>query len=253
MTPETTLDELAAALELCASELLWEAGVARPPVDTFAVAGRLGLLVAEDAGLSVRGRYARLQGASLDEAGEGGAVGVILLGHEERRERRHWSVAHEIGEAVAQRVFERLGVTPDEAPPSAREQVANGLASRLLLPRRWFAQDGAKRDWDLRELKTLYETASHELIARRTLELITSPAIVTILDHGEVTWRRTNFGRRAPEMLPEEFAVWRECHEDAIPTETRPRASAAQRVRAWPVHEPGWRREILLAELPAWE
>jgi len=42
-------------------------------------------------------------------------------------------VAHEIGEHLAHRVFQRLAVDPRDTPSGTREQVANALASRLLL------------------------------------------------------------------------------------------------------------------------
>ena len=66
---------------------------------------------------------------------------------------------------------------------TAREQVANRLANALLLPRRWFAADGLEHDWDLLELKEHYVTASHELIARRMLDM-RSPIVITVCDQG---------------------------------------------------------------------
>ena len=80
------------------------------------------------------------------------------------------AVAHEIGEHIAYRVFARWGADPVETAANAREQVANWLAGRLLLPTAWFAADGTACGWDLLALKARYNTASHELIARRMLE-----------------------------------------------------------------------------------
>lgn len=251
MLPETTHEELVGALESCAAELLWEVGIRQPPVDSFTIAAQLGLLVANDARLRQRGRFARLHIAGdLDRHEE--TVGVVLLGGEKRPERRHWALAHEIGEATAERVFQRLGIGPADAPASVREQIANGIATRLLLPRRWLASDGPEVDWDLAALKREYATASHELIARRMLELMPGPIIVTVLDHGEIAWRRTNFSRPAPEFFSDEQTTWQACHQRSVACEAEPRAGAADRIRCWPVHEPGWRREILLTELPAW-
>ena len=120
--------------------MLWEAGVSEPPVDALAVAEGLQLVVARDLAMPYRGRFVRL--ADCDN-GDGGGQGTIVVGAAERPEREQWAVAHEIGESIAYRVFERLGVAFDEALPTAREQVANRLASAMLLPRRWFAADGA--------------------------------------------------------------------------------------------------------------
>jgi hypothetical protein len=141
-------------------------------------------------------------------------------------------------------VFDRLSVDPREAPPAAREAVANSLASRILLPREEFARDGRQLDWDLVALKARYPAASHELIARRLLDF-EIPVIVTIFDHGRRTFRRGNLPFRIPPLGPAEQAAWRAAHDEGRPAvET----DFARRVQAWPVHEPDWKREILRAE-----
>jgi hypothetical protein len=90
-------------------------------------------------------------------------------------------------------------------------------------------------------LKAVYATASHELIAWRLLDL-PRESTVTIFDHGRITRRRSNDGRRPPPPIPLECAVWQETHRTG-------RAGAewcdGLLVRCWPVHEPGWKREIL--------
>ncbi len=181
MLSEIPDDEFAAAIDACAAEVLWEAGVTEPPIDALVVAEQLQLVVARDYAMPYRGRFVRLASHESD----GGGQSTIVVGTAERPEREQWAVAHEIGESAAYRVFERLGVSFDESLATAREQVANRLSSAILLPRRWFAVDGREYDWDLLELKERYATASHELIARRTLEM--RPAIViTVCDHGRI-------------------------------------------------------------------
>jgi Zn-dependent peptidase ImmA (M78 family) len=245
MLGEIPDDEFAAALDACAAEVLWEAGVSEPPVDTLAVAERLHLAVARDFSMPYRGRFVQL----ADRQGDGGGQGTIVVGSAERPEREQWAVAHEIGESVAYRVFERLGVDFDEALPTAREQVANRLANSLLLPRRWFAADGLDHAWDLLELKERYHTASHELIARRMLDM-KPPIVITVCDLGRVHWRRSNASARPPGMLPEETAVWRRAHEsDVIACEMLDVETGLESVRCWPIHEPGWKREILRSEI----
>src|SRR5688572_27376320 len=115
-------EEVVAAIDACAAEVLWEAGVFEPPIDAFAVADGLGLIVAHDDGMPCRGRFVRLAESSRDEAV---GVGTIVVGAAERPEREQWAEAHEIGESVAYRVFERLGISFDESLPAARERVAN--------------------------------------------------------------------------------------------------------------------------------
>jgi len=170
----------------------------------------------------------------------------------ERPEREQWAVAHEVAESVACRVFQRLGILFDEALPTARELVANRLASCLLLPRRWFAVDGQQADWDLMALKVRYVTASHELIARRMLDM-RPPIVVTVCDLGRVRWRRSNGAAPPPAMLREEKSLWCEAHETGLPTETTLDAETGLGlVRCWPIHEPGWKREILRSEVAEW-
>jgi hypothetical protein len=245
MLSEIPDEELAAAVDVCASEVLWEAGVTEPPVDAFAVAGGLGMVVARDESLPYRGHFVRL--AEREEGGGGQAT--IVIGQAERPEREQWVVAHEIGESVAYRVFDRLGVRFEEALPTARELVANRVANAILLPRRWFVRDGREMDWDLASLKEQYETASHELIARRMLEM--RPGIViTVCDRGRVYWRRSNVTARPPEILAEEKLVWRDVHETGLPVdEFLDMESGLSRVRCWPVHEEEWKREILRSDI----
>src|SRR3954466_10635137 len=212
MLSEIPDDEFAAALEACAAEVLWEAGVNGPPVDALAVAEGLQLVVTRDYSMPNRGRFVRL--AEREE--NGGGVGTIVVGLAERPEREQWGVAHEIGESIAYRVFSRLGVSFNEALPTARELVANRMASALLLPRRWFAVDGRECDLDLLELKERYCTASHELIARRMLEM-RPPIVITVCDQGRIYWRRSNVTSRPPDPLREEKAVWRSVHQTGLP------------------------------------
>lgn len=235
-----TVEEVAKAV---LAEVEWES----PPVDALAVAQRLNLVVARDTTMDVRARFVR-----LSEVG-GAGRGTILLGDDPRAERRQWAVAHEVGESIAQRVFVRLGASLVDIPPNGREQVANYLASCLLLPRDWLARDGEAVEWDLFELKRIYSTASHELIARRMLEM-TPPVMITLFDQGALQWRRSNAMRRPPSMTPAESNVWRGAFESGHATEYDEGGlpEGIQQVRCWPVHEPGWRREILRTELVDW-
>jgi hypothetical protein len=246
MIADIAEEEFAAALDACATETLWEAGVAEPPVDAFAVAAGLGLEVAWDRAMPQRGRFVRLaeQNRRRNEAG-----GTIVVGVAERPEREQWAVAHEVGESIAYRVFERLGVSFDEALPTARELVANRLASALLLPRRWFALDGAELDWDLFALKERYATASHELIARRMLQM-RPPIVITVCDHGRLRWRRSNVSTRPPTLAAEEHSAWQEAHVTGLPSFAMPDPeSGLQAVSCWPIHEPDWKREIIRSEV----
>ena len=245
MLSEIPDDEFAAAIDACAADVLWEAAVTEPPVDAICVADALDLVVTRDFSTPHRGRLVHL----AEHHGQNGGQGTIVVGFAERPEREQWAVAHEIGESVAYRVFERLGVSFDESLPTAREQVANRFASALLLPRRWFAADGREHDWDLHELKERYRTASHELIARRMLEM-PAPIVITVCDLGRIAWRRSNVTARPPQMLAEERATWQEAHRTSEAASAYLDAETGlERVRCWPIHEPEWKREILRSEI----
>ncbi len=239
MVPELTCEEFSAALDAVAWDTLCAGGVTGPPVDGMALAQRLGLLIAWDDSQAGRARLVRLGGS------RGAAQGAILIRRQPRPEREQWSVAHEIGERVAHEVFARLGTDPRCAAPGSREQVANALAGRLLLPAPWFAESAAACQWDLAELKRIFPTASHELIARRMLDFA-PPVIISVYDQGELRFRRSNVPGRAPPPGAEEQRCQRMAHEVNEPQTWR---GESHSVRAWPIHEANWRREILRAEL----
>jgi hypothetical protein len=163
-------------------------------------------------------------------------------------------VAHEIGEHCAHRVFAELGLTPVDAPPAAREDVANRLAGRLLLPRKWFVTAGGAVDWDLLELKRKFATASHEMVVRRMLEM---PAlvIITLWDQGNIQWRRSNVMHSPPPPTAAEHNAWQAAHRLAQPArcDGSELPEGVEDIRAWPIHEPEWRREIVRTKLAeAW-
>src|SRR5262245_41455344 len=118
MLSEIPDDEFSGAVDAVAAEVLWEAGVYEPPVNALNVAEGLQLVVARDYSMPYRGRFVRLASRQRQDGGQG----TIVVGEAERPEREQWAVAHEIGESVAYRVFERLGVSFDESLATAREQ-----------------------------------------------------------------------------------------------------------------------------------
>ncbi|QDU90073.1 hypothetical protein Pla175_34730 [Pirellulimonas nuda] len=253
MLADIPFEEWQDAIERCASDLLWEAGIDEPPVDAFLAADRLGLIVADDGapdgqhgwGDGVhRARLVRL----ADDSACGG-VAVIALSPEARPERRHFAVAHEIGEAFAWRVFGQLALESYAVRPDARERVANELAGCLLAPRRWLAGDSELLDDDLADLKRRYATASWELLARRTLLVARAPVVVTVFDHGRVTWRRSSLPGLRPPLSEIESDSQQRTHRLSEPSQWSKGGGPLARVRCWPVHEPGWRREVMRTEL----
>lgn len=247
MITDIPAEQFASAVDQIAEELLVEAGISEPPIDCRLLAKRLGLVVARDSEMQVRARFVKLSTT------ESSKRGTILLADDPRPERRHWALAHEVGEYSAYRLFTLLGIPLVDIPSGAREQVANRLANALLLPRSWFADWGSRLNWDLLELKKVFSSASHELIVRRMLEM--SPAvIITLFDQGALQWRRSNRLNRPPRLTAEESETWRTTFELAEPAVCLPPdlPEGIGEVRCWPVHEPGWRREILRTQLEEW-
>lgn len=247
MLTEIPAEQVLEAVKDVAEELLADAAVDRPPVDALLVAKRLGLLVAHDQQTDLRARFVRLGQRTSSFRG------TILLADDSRPERKQWAVAHEIGEFAAHRVFSQLEIDPETLPPSERERMANHLANGLLLPHDWFRADAVAVDWDLFELKQIYSTASHELIARRMLAM--PPAvIVSLFDQGKLVWRKSNVIRRPPPLVPAESSTWQTAYTKCQPAqyECHELPDGLRDVRCWPVHEPHWKREILRTALEDW-
>jgi len=221
-------------LDSCVADLLSQQHMVHP-IDAVQLAAGLGINVAFDASQAGRARLVRLGRAA------GAVQQAVLLRPEPRAERIQWAVAHEIGEMLAHQVCGALGMDPREASPGERERLANQLATRLLLPAHWFAEDALQCDWDLVTLKQRYTTASYELIARRMLDF-PPPAVISVFDQGRLSFRRAAPGRSAAAVMPLEWSCWREIHSAGSVAQ---RNNGPFRVRGWAVHEPGWKREIL--------
>ena len=143
------------SIDRAVQDLLGAANIKAPPVDAIALAQHhLGITISLDRQQPQRGRAQRAAGHKQ-----------IFLRPEPTEERHQWTVAHEIGECLKTSLLERLGVTPEQTRSMAGESLANMLAYRLLVPTCWFAADAPASSYDLLELKKVYRTASHEVIA----------------------------------------------------------------------------------------
>jgi hypothetical protein len=236
-----TDDELAAAVEQTAEELLWEAGIDGAPVEAGKLARALGLTVAAAPTGSPRGQLVRMAGQR----------NAILAGADTRPERQQFAIAHEVGEFAAARVFGRLGLDPRETFAASREATAHRLATALLLPLRWFRRASSRCEGDIAELKRQFQTASHELIARRILETTRTPVVMSVFDHGRLVWRRSNLApSQSAPLVPLEERLQRESHRSGVPREADALCPPfIDRIRVWPIHEPDWKREIMRTDL----
>lgn len=228
-------EELAAHVDAVVEEVLAAADWPGAPVDAVALArDHFGFHLCVDPDQANRGRAQR-----------NGAGGLIYLKPEARRERTQWTVAHEIGEHLRPRFQERLNPR-NEVTPELGEHLANLFAARLLVPSRWFAADASRLLFDVLHLKSLYATASHEVVAWRLLDL-PRPCVVTIVDNNRLTRRRSNAWEPPRTMLSAEVRCQRFVHEKSEPGVVQ---QDGWTIRGWPIHEPTKRREILRA---TWE
>jgi predicted transcriptional regulator len=222
---ERRCDELVA-------ELLAELRLTRVNVDAFAVAARMGIDVVMDAAQAGRARIKRIAGRP-----------TVFLRPEERPERTQWSLAHEIGEAVASRLAADLLEDADELPPR-REQWANLFAARLLLPRDGFLPEADRLDGDLVSLKQLFPHVSHEQLLWGLLRLDV-PTVASVFDQGRLTRRQGNTGGCVP-LTSWERAFWRGIHTSGRHDEE---TQADYCLQGWAIHEDPWRRELLRVTL----
>ncbi len=229
-----TLTEWNHALSEAATGLLEKSYLDSPPVDALNIAKALGLAVAMDRTQAGRGRIKRIAGRS-----------VIFLRPDDRPERLQWAAAHELGESLVWQVCRMLGLDGGDLSPRQREELANQLAKELLLPRQWFFRDCQRFRNDLTRLKSVYRTASHELIAWRWLDRET-PAIVTLFDQGNLARRQGNGPARTPALTDVERCCWEQLRRTRQPSRA---ADRRLEVHGWCVDSPDWQREILYAVL----
>ncbi len=228
---ELTREEVGSAIDRLVDELLQAAGVTDPPVDALILAQHhLGMALCLDKDQPQRGRAQRAGGKRQ-----------IFLRPEPTEERHQWTVAHEIGEHFKVTLLERLGFESHQTKPMAGESLANLFAYHLLVPSRWFAADALNSGYDVLELKGRYRTASHEVVAWRILDL-PEPCIVTIIDNGRISRRRSNAWSTRRQLSPVEQKCQRHVNEQGAPTVIR---EAGWTVQGWPVHQLTWKREIL--------
>lgn len=221
------------ACDAVVADLLQAAQIAVPPVDALVLSQRLQHTLLWDASQAGRGRLVRREGTT-----------TILLRPDERPERVQWAAAHELGESVAWRVCQELGVEPDDVSPRQRETLANELAQRILLPENWWISAVSQTEGDLHQLKAQFQTASYELMAWRLLDL-PEFRVISIWDQGQLTRRRNNRPAAAVRLTDAESRLWETLHAQGGSLR---QSTASGRISGWAIHEPQWRREILVWE-----
>jgi hypothetical protein len=69
--------------------------------------------------------------------------------------------------------------------------------------------------------------------------------IISIFDHAELTFRQSNLGGQVPPLSAAETECWQLVHRLGRPGQA---LDGLRTIQGWPVHEEGWKREILRTE-----
>lgn len=217
--------EIAKMVEDEAWALLERLNVKGPPVDAFVLAEKLNLSVHIDPNLGTRGYSRRRWG-----------IETIAVGSKnpEKSERKHFTIAHEIGEVLLAGRVEQSFI----------EDASNLMAVSLLLPRKWFKEDAESLEFDLPTLKRRYFTVSHEVISYRMLDV--KPLIITIFDNGKLYKRKSSYPRRVAQIHPLEMACIKAVSDSMEQVKLQDDEVS---VVGWPVFRDDWKRIILKTEL----
>lgn len=232
-----TQEDLKNAVEDVVWDVMVEADLKNPPIDSIEVAEMLGLRTTIDRNMQARGTRRIVGGQTC-----------IFLGGLSRNEQFQFTTAHELGEELAAGILEQAGEQPAGLDPAAIEQVADLFASYLLCPNPWFESDARSLDFDVPALKDIYATASHQVIAWRLLLLPEAPSAITIFDNGKIHSRRANCNCDRGLLAIEQHA-WIRCHESGTQVDTE---SDGYRVQCWPIWEGDWKREIMRTSVSEW-
>jgi hypothetical protein len=218
---ELTREDVTAAADAVIDELFEAAGVTTHPVDAVALARHLGLVL------------------TPDHPGRGRGPGTLRP--VPTAERLQWTAAQEVAVRLRPAFLVRLGLSEDGPHPLFAESPTNLLAQRLLLPTVWFTASARACGHDVLELHAVYPTASPAAVAWRLLDLA-EPCVISVIDNGTVTQRRSN-AWRVPRGLTEAESECQRCvHQDSRPRRVR---THGWDVHGWPIHQVDWKREIL--------
>ncbi len=175
-------EEIAELLDGVVRELLAACRIDRPPVHAKEIADKLGIVYDE---AELRGR----RGQSFRRRGRQ----HVEVKRRDRPERKNFALAHEIMELQLKKVLD---------DPRECHRRANLGASFLLMPTEWFREECLTTRFDIAQLKKVFSTPSWEAVALRTLNF--SEAIITILDDGRVTRRKSSYPYYVPRKLSRE-------------------------------------------------
>ncbi len=211
-------------VERTVDRLLAAAGIEAPPVDPGRIARALRINVL-DRDLPMR------RGQSYTYRG----MKCVDVGKAPRSERRNFALAHEILELELPILDKR-----------DRHEAAIRGAAALLCPSRFFRDASKAEPLDLVGLKAAFSTASHEVIALRSLDF--AGAIISVFDNGRLVNRQTSYPFGVQPVAPEERTVLKAVMSSGTVEHAGWEGASAT---GYPVFENAFRRVILRTVLDA--
>jgi len=217
-------DEREAIIEATVERLLTTARIERPPIDPVRIARAIRINVLDRDLPQRRGQSYVYRGMRF-----------VDIGRTARAERRNFTLAHEIME---------LELPLAGSDKQLKHEIAMRGAAALLCPARFFRQACTAAPFDLFRLKAAFSTASHEVIALRSLDF--AEAIMSVFDNGRLVNRQTSYPFGLQSVTRQERDVVRRAmHSGEVCADTWDGASAT----AYPVFENDFKRVILRTSL----
>jgi len=215
------LEQARDRVEDIVEQLLSDCGVTAPPIDVRAMAKKKGLALGESLLEGRRGQNFRFRGRKYVE-----------IESRDRHVRQNFTIAHEILEVE----FESITSTARE-----KHKLATLGAPLLLMPSKWFNPACSEHNFDLFQVKPIFDTASYEAVALRMLQV--EPAVVTVYDNGKITNRKTSYDFHVPRKLfPAEADSVNQVLQSGCKTVV---SDDAIETAAYPVFENSFKRIIL--------
>lgn len=205
----TGADDPVAAMEICANDLLDDAGVAGPPVPLHVLASFQGIRTIERVEMESSGRLI---------SGAGGSI--VQVNSRESPPRQNFTIAHEIAHTFFPSFLVSPGNIQDDhtgryPPVDEEEFLCDVGAAALLLPPRWLQPASAELDPSLENLNRLASRfrASLEATARALARLDAWPFALVYWEPG---WRKADRPAEGePVSVP---AAWRVTRVVASPS-----------------------------------
>ncbi len=264
-------EELVEVVERLVNGLLERAGVTEPPVDALSIAEiHLGIPVqvvesTVDDEIDPRAHFpdrghvptrTQLRGRTRAHSPAPGGARPRTPAPRDRRRgfglvltpdmtptQRQKVAAESIARGLVPAVLHKLGLPPDAANRSFATHLCGLIVPRLLIPTRLLRSALRVQKFDVAALGQAFATATTEAVALRLLDL-EEPCVVSIVDDGVVTVRRSNRPSVGRKLEPAEQL----CHDRVAELELPHRVrQGGWSVTGWFVPDRPFRRILLRA------